>query len=163
MDHRIVPIAETHIPAFRAALDRVARERKYLAFLEAPPPEAVREFVLGNIRDGVPQFVALADGAVVGWCDVLPRPQPVHRHAGVLGIGVVPEHRARGIGTALLRATLDAARQRGLRRIELHVRESNRRAIALYEKLGFAREGLARRDVLVNGSYEDSVCMALLF
>ena len=163
MNVQIAPIAEQHIPGFRAALDRVARERRYLAFLEAPPPEAVREFVLGNIREGHPQFVALVDHSVVGWCDILPKPRPVLRHTGVLGIGVVEEYRGRGIGAALLATTLEAARQRGITRVELHVREHNTRAIRLYEKFGFVREGLLRRDVFVDGAYENGVLMALLY
>ena len=163
MDYRIVPIAEEHIPGFRSGLDRVAREHRYLAFLEAPPPDAVREFVLGNIRNNILQFVALVNGEVVGWCDILPKPRPVFRHTGVLGMGIVEEHRGRGIGTALIRTALESARQRGLKRVELHVRENNKRAIALYEKFGFVREGLLRRDVFVDGAFESSLFMALLF
>jgi hypothetical protein len=36
-----MPIAEAHISGFRAALDSVARELRFLAFLEAPPLEGV--------------------------------------------------------------------------------------------------------------------------
>lgn len=39
MTFRAVPIAEEHIAGFRAALDGVARERRFLIFLEAPPYE----------------------------------------------------------------------------------------------------------------------------
>jgi hypothetical protein len=38
----IISIAEEHIPGFRDALDVVAREKKFLAFLEAPPLEDTR-------------------------------------------------------------------------------------------------------------------------
>ena len=41
---RIVPTAEFHIPGLHAALDEVAKERRYLAFLGAPPLAATREF-----------------------------------------------------------------------------------------------------------------------
>lgn len=37
MKFNIVPIEEKHIEGFWHALDNVARERKYLAFLEGPP------------------------------------------------------------------------------------------------------------------------------
>jgi hypothetical protein len=53
MANQIVPIAEEHIPGFRAAVDVVAREKKYLAFLAAPPLEEVTRFVLGNIELGI--------------------------------------------------------------------------------------------------------------
>ncbi len=159
----IVPIAEAHIDAFRAALDSVARERKYLAFLEAPPLEEVRKFVLKNIAERVPQFVAVDDGRILGWCDVTPKPRPTLRHSGVLGIGVVTAHRGRGIGRALLRSALQAAREKGLTRIELTVRVDNERAKRLYESFGFEVEGLCRRHMLVDGKYHDSHLMALLY
>ena len=160
---RIVPIAEEHIEGFRAVLDAVARERRYLAFLEAPSPQETAAFVRGNIGKGHPQFVALVDGEVVGWCDILPFERPTKSHGGVLGLGVLPGHRGRGIGTALLQAALNAAKASGLTRVELIVREHNARAIALYERLGFVREGLKRNAVRVDGRNENAVCMALLF
>ena len=49
MEVRIVPIAEEHIEGFRSVLDTVARERRYLGFLEAPSLEEARGFVLRNI------------------------------------------------------------------------------------------------------------------
>src|SRR5437868_1447289 len=76
----IVPIAADHIEGFHRALDFVARERRYLAFLKAPPLESVRAFVLDNIAKNHPQLVALSAGEVVGWCDILPKSRPVHAH-----------------------------------------------------------------------------------
>ena len=72
MTYQIVPIAEEHIRGFHAAVDVVARERKYLAHLEAPPFEETRRFVLRNIEHGYPQFAVVSADTVVGWCDVLP-------------------------------------------------------------------------------------------
>jgi hypothetical protein len=72
----VVPIAEEHIEGFRAGLDTVARERRYLTFLEAPSLEETRRFVRRNIREGCPQCVALVEDKVVGWCDALPIDRP---------------------------------------------------------------------------------------
>lgn len=151
----IVPIAESHIDGFHRALDIVARERRYLAFLEAPPIEATRTFVLGNIKRGHPQFVAVSAGEVVGWCDVTPAAdRPAHAHRGVLGIALLQPFRGKGIGTKLIRSALAAARAYGLHRVELTVREHNAGAIKLYKKEGFEIEGLQRDAVLVDGMYE---------
>jgi ribosomal protein S18 acetylase RimI-like enzyme len=159
----IVPISQDHIESFHRALDFVARERRYLAFLEAPPPESIRAFVLDNLRHGHPQLVAVSAGQVVGWCDVVPNPRPIHAHAGVLGIALLPEFRRQGIGGRLIRQTLDAARAFGLHRVELTVRENNSVAIELYKKVGFAIEGLQRDRILVDGAYENLVLMGMLF
>jgi RimJ/RimL family protein N-acetyltransferase len=161
--YQIVPIAEEHIPGFRAAVDVVAREKKYLAFLEAPPHEEVMRFVLDNIARGYPQFVVLSAGTVVGWCDVIPnRSRVIYSHCGALGIGLLPEFRGIGIGRQLLRRTIDAAFAFGLTRIELTVRERNANAIALYKSLGFETEGLHRDAVGIEGEYENLYSMALL-
>ncbi|MET4388709.1 ribosomal protein S18 acetylase RimI-like enzyme [Bradyrhizobium sp. F1.4.3] len=159
----IIAISETHIESFHRALDTVARERRYLAFLEAPPLEAARVFVLDMIARGHPQFVALSGGEVVGWCDVRRHPRPIYAHAGILGMGLLPPFRGQGIGTRLIRTALAAAQATGITRVELTVRETNRNAIALYERVGFAVEGLSRNAVKVDCVYENVIQMAVLF
>jgi RimJ/RimL family protein N-acetyltransferase len=159
----IAPIDEEHISGFRAAVDVVARERKYLAFLEAPPLENVTRFVLRNIELAYPQFVVLSAGGVVGWCDVLPnRSRVIYWHCGTLGVGLLPGFRGKGIGRQLMRRTIDAAFAFGLTRIELTVRQGNANAIALYKSLGFEIEGLHRNAVCIDGEYENLHSMALL-
>ena len=60
-------MAEEHIAGFRAALDEVARERRFLIFLEAPPLEEVARFVRHNIKKGHAAFAALDADEVIGW------------------------------------------------------------------------------------------------
>ncbi|WP_422273192.1 GNAT family N-acetyltransferase [Bradyrhizobium sp.] len=159
----IVPITQDHIDGFHRALDFVAREGRYLAFVEGPPLENTRAFVLDHIQRGHPQFVAISAGEVVGWCDVTPKERPIYAHGGVLGMGLLPQFRGQGIGTNLIRSTLAATRTIGLHRVELTVRQNNTRAIELYKKVGFRVEGLQRDAVQIDGVYENVVCMALLF
>ena len=159
----IAALAEIHIPGFREAVDVVAREKKYLAFLEAPPLESTRAFVMNNIKQGYPQFVALDADNVIGWCDIIPnRSRPVYYHCGTLGIGLLPEFRRRGIGRALMLRTIDAAFAFGLTRVELTVRENNVNAISLYKRMGFEIEGLHRNAVCIEGKHENIYSMALL-
>ena len=158
----VVPIGEEHIEGFRAAVDSVARELKYLAFLDAPPLAEARKFVLQGIAEGVVQLVVLDAERVIGWCDVLPKPRPAMRHSGVLGMGVIESYRGRGVGRALMDATLRAAWKTGLTRVELTVRVDNPRARRLYESFGFVVEGVSRNHMLIRGEYADSYLMALL-
>jgi RimJ/RimL family protein N-acetyltransferase len=162
VDFQIVPIAEEHIPGFHAAVDSVARERRYLAMLEAPPIAESEKWARNNIEKGNPQFVALAGGKVVGWCDVFPEKRETMAHGAVLGMGVVEGHRGKGIGIALMRATLAQAKKAGFKRVELTVREDNLRAKALYEKVGFQVEGVKRKAGLFDGKYYDLILMGLL-
>jgi ribosomal protein S18 acetylase RimI-like enzyme len=161
--YQVVAIAEPHIEGFHAVIDEVARERRWLAMLEAPPLEEMRKHVLGNISGGVPHFVALADARVVGWCDCWMKVRPTQRHSAILGMGVVKAHRGQGIGRALLAATLEAARAKGFKRIELAVRVDNESAKKLYDRSGFAVEGVYRRYMFVDGEYKDAYAMALVY
>jgi L-amino acid N-acyltransferase YncA len=157
----IVPIEESHIEGFHRTLDIVARERRYLALLEAPP--LARAFVLDHIRRGLPQFVAISAGEVIGWCDITPRERPVYVHAGVLGMGLLSQFRGQGIGIGLIQRSLAAARAFGFHRVELTVREDNANAIELYNKVGFETEGVQRHAMQVDGAYENLILMAVLF
>jgi ribosomal protein S18 acetylase RimI-like enzyme len=163
MSVEITEVRKEHIDGCNAALDVVARERKYLGFLEAPPIEASRVFIGMSIAQRHPHFVALEGNRVVGWCDVTPRERPTTRHVGVLGIGILPEWRERGVGRRLMERSLEAARTFPLARVELAVRADNARAITLYGKLGFEAEGRRQRAMLVDGVYYDDIIMALLF
>ena len=160
MDVRIVPIDKRYVAGFREVLDAVARERRWLSMTEAPPLADVRRFVVGNLRSGAPQFVALDDGRVVGWCDVVPRPRETMRHTGVLGMGLAASHRGQGLGARLLATTLDAAEAAGITRVELMVLVENIRAVALYRRHGFETEGRCRRYLVIDGVERDAWLMA---
>ena len=162
MDVRIVPIDKRYVAGFREVLDAVARERRWLSMTEAPPLADVRRFVVGNLRSGAPQFVALDDGRVVGWCDVVPRPRETMRHTGVLGMGVATSHRGQGLGARLLATTLEAAEAAGITRVELMVLVDNAVAVALYRRYGFETEGRCRRYLVIDGAERDAWMMAKL-
>ncbi len=55
----------------------------------------------------------------------------------IQNLGLVPAHRGRGIGTALLLQALHGFRRAGLARAMLEVTAQNEGAIRLYRRLGF--------------------------
>jgi ribosomal protein S18 acetylase RimI-like enzyme len=160
---RIVPIGREHLAGFHEALDRIAREGRYLAMLQAPSFARTRRFVLDSLRDGAIHLVALAvDETVVGWCDLRPKAAATLRHSAVLGMGVIAPFRGRGVGSQMLATALTAADARGLRRTELIVRADNHAAIALYRRFGFAEEGRCRQYLRIDGEDHDALLMARL-
>jgi RimJ/RimL family protein N-acetyltransferase len=161
-DATVAPIAPEHVEGFHRAVDTVARERKFLTLLEALPLPETRDFVLNNIKGGNPQFVALARGEVVGCCDIRRHFFSSHAHRGTLGMGIIPAYRGRGLGVRLLNATLKAAFGAGFVRVELDVHADNARAIALYDRVGFVREGTIRDAFFADGEYRDAITMALI-
>ncbi len=80
-----------------------------------------------------------------------------------LTIGVHPNFQSQGIGRRIFLDFLEhvqAARPDVLR-VELIARESNQRAIAFYEAIGFRSEGvLERRIRKPNGDFESDIAMA---
>jgi RimJ/RimL family protein N-acetyltransferase len=74
-----------------------------------------------------------------------------------------PEEWGKGYGTEATELMVGYGFETlNLNRIWLHVFEDNLRAIRIYEKLGFAREGLLRQAVFREGRYLDEVSMAVL-
>lgn len=158
------PVRPDDVASLCAAVDTVARERRWLAVFEGFPREATAAFVARNLREDYPHVVAAdATGRIVGWCDIVPDARPLHAHVGVLGMGVLPACRRRGLGRRLIDAALAAACRRGMLRVELQVRASNAPAIALYDAAGFRREGVRRRAARVDGDFDDVLCMGLVF
>jgi RimJ/RimL family protein N-acetyltransferase len=80
-----------------------------------------------------------------------------------IGMAVAREWRGRGVGTALVAAGLDWAREQGMHKVILSVFPHNTAGIALYRKFGFVEEG--RRAKLIrrsSGELWDTIEMGLL-
>ena len=163
MSVSIEALQSAQFDAVWQVFDTVAREKHYLASQCAPEPAQMREYLQTYIDKGQPYYVALANGQVCGWCGVQPLHGQARAHVGMLGMGLLPAMRGQGIGERLMQAALQAAQSYGFTRVELAVRADNVRAIALYERLGFVREGVLRNGFCVDGVYFDVYTMALLY
>jgi ribosomal protein S18 acetylase RimI-like enzyme len=159
---QILPIGRAHLAGFHAAVDSVAKERRYLAMLEAPSFTRTRRLVLDSLRAGAVHMVAVAGDEVIGWCDLRPKTAPTLRHSAVLGMGILVAYRGQGIGRRMLAAALELAWARGIRRAELNVRSDNTAAIALYQRFGFVEEGTCRNYICIDGVDYDALLMARL-
>jgi len=106
-------------------------------------------------------LLALDDDRVVGSIAIRRDEHPVTHHVATLDMLVVPSHRRRGVGSALLDEALRWARSYGIERIELSVYPSNDGAIALYRRFGFVQEGRLVRHSKKSYGYEDEILMAL--
>jgi RimJ/RimL family protein N-acetyltransferase len=83
------------------------------------------------------------------------------RHVGSFGMAVLTEHQRQGVGTRLLEGLLDWCREQPrLEKVKLEVFSENQVAIKLYERHGFVREGVRRREIRVDGQHVDVIMMA---
>lgn len=85
------------------------------------------------------------------------------RGTGDLFIYLHQDFQNAGLGTALMTEGIAQAKARRVHRVELTVVAENHRAIKLYEKVGFQREGLKRENYLgEDGKYHDEIEMGIL-
>jgi RimJ/RimL family protein N-acetyltransferase len=87
----------------------------------------------------------LLDGTSVVGTYELRRQEHRSSHVATLGsFAMHPACRGRGFGAKAIEEIVEVARSRGIRRLELLVEADNPRAIRIYEKHGFFREGILR-------------------
>jgi RimJ/RimL family protein N-acetyltransferase len=80
-----------------------------------------------------------------------------------IGMDVAADWRGRGVGTALMEACIEWAREERLHKLCLEVFPHNEAGIALYRKMGFVDEGLRRSQYRRrNGQLWDSLAMGLV-
>lgn len=107
--------------------------------------------------------VAEVAGQIVGHALLDPLKLAVTAHVVDLTMAVHEGHQGQGVGRRLLSHLLDWARDNPrVARVELRVRSTNTRAIALYRSLGFVEEGRMRRRIqIAPGQYLDDLVMGL--
>ena len=91
-----------------------------------------------------------------------------HRASHIVSLGSVAIHPAfagRGCGQRMLSEILLLGKQQGFRRMDLGVSAINTRAIHLYEKAGFIKEGLLKKYIYLENEdrYLDDIIMAYLY
>lgn len=160
LDFTVRPLEPRDLDGAVELLAKVAAERRWIA--TEPPVDraarkrAYREDFLEHPASGR-MFVAVHGDDMIG-------------AAGVTGTGLIdlgmsvdPQWRGRGVGSALLEACIEWARDAGAYKIALQVWPHNRAALALYEKFGFEREGYLRKQWRrSSGELWDAIVMGLV-
>ena len=126
--------------------------------------EQEREYIR-NMENGPKSLMlgAFFRGKLVGIGSITP-PSPVDRtrHRAGLGIAIVKSSWGMGIGTAMTRALIDAAKTTAIEQLELDVVSTNETAIRLYERHGFVEYGRHPRMMKYrDGTYADTILMML--
>jgi N-acetylglutamate synthase len=107
----------------------VAHGDAALGVLEGPEEVAFARVLEASSGDGSPGAAGRA---------ALSR-TPTDTWVGITDVRVAPEHRRRGLASAVLGALLEWAAERGATTAYLQVREDNAAALVLYQRLGFER------------------------
>jgi ribosomal protein S18 acetylase RimI-like enzyme len=150
----IRPARESDRLALARLFGAVAEERDGIA---TEPPYDIEAGAARLALEGT--LAAVVDGEVVGSLHV----RASRFGFGEIGMLVAREWRGRGVGSALVAAAIESARERGLHKLSLSVFPHNTAAIALYRKFGFVEEGRrAKHFRRASGELWDAIEMGLL-
>jgi putative acetyltransferase len=163
--YRIRPSTLADAAAILALYQRVAAQGTGLARRpEEVTEDYVRHFLTRSLAAGVALVVEhTASGRLVAEIHTYASDLTIFAHVlGDLTVAVDVGLQNAGVGRQLFTALLATVREQHphVQRVELLVRESNARAIALYEKLGFRREGRLEKRVAGPHGLEADIPMA---
>lgn len=104
-------------------------------------------------REDAMFLVVEEKGRILGYCGLL----MVLDEGDVTNVAVRRDRQREGIGRFLMNSLLRLAAERGVTTVHLEVRESNKTALRLYERMGFVQDGIRRN--YYTEPVEDAVLM----
>jgi GNAT superfamily N-acetyltransferase len=155
----IVYMRKDLIRPWRAAVEEVAAEKRYLGRVTLPPFDQKRAFPNHMIDNDLPMYGALDEGQLVGWIDIVPVEIPGVPPPGHSGHGPSRLPSRAGTGSRLMSAALAHAPRSGISKVELVVFDSNQRAADLFRKFGFSQIGISRDYRRVDGVTYNGILM----
>ena len=162
----IRPAQKKDAPATLACINRVGGETDFLTFggNQFPGSVADEKRFIQRMESAANSLMLLAeiDDQIVGVLTFEGGQTPRIQHTGEFGVSILQEYWGMGIGSQLLAALIEWARDTGIiRKINLRVHVNNLRAIKLYERFGFKVEGRISREYNVCGQFYDNLAMGL--
>lgn len=117
--------------------DRKEIRRQDIIYFEDDVEEADEDTgSFGSISD--PTYMVELDGKTVGKIRI----EFYEVSAYLLGFGILPEYRGRGLGRAALREALCLLTDQGIKKAELDVVATNANALNLYKSVGFMEDSV---------------------
>ncbi len=109
-------------------------------------------------------YVFEHEGVRAGMSKLAPLPYRNDHIVYLGGVAIHPDFAGKGLGEKMILEILAMAQNKGFKRVELSTATINERAIRLYEKAGFQKEGVLRRFCYLKSEdqYLDEVMMSCL-
>lgn len=105
-------------------------------------------------------LVVVVDDKIVGFSRCEGNTLKRFAHKVGFGVAVLKDYWGYGMGKNLLQQSISWADSNGIKKMTLQVLEKNKKAIYLYETLGFKTEGILENDkMLSDGRYYHTVAM----
>lgn len=156
----------SRVEDFWVLLNRLDTETDYMMYEpdERKEKTSVQELasdIEANVIQGF-DFLQVAEenGKMVGYIRAERGKIRRNFHTAYIVTGILTEYRGQGIGTAFFQHLDLWANENHITRLELTVECRNHAAKRLYEKSGFAIEGIREKSMLVAGTFVDEFYMA---
>ncbi|MBE0337263.1 GNAT family N-acetyltransferase [Paenibacillus sp. 23TSA30-6] len=128
------------------------------AFIDTPGFERLIETDTRNSRNLF--LVAVVHDKIVGFSRCEGHSLSRTSHKVEFGVCVLKDYWGYGIGRNLLKKSIAWADSNDIKKISLHVLETNDKAIELYKRFGFEIEGILKNDkFLADGKYYNTIIM----
>lgn len=152
---RFLPVRKTDLPR----INELSNIPEIAEHFESIPPVTMEttQAMWSYIEAGIVSLWAIHSGEqIIGGAGFYAQPPGTRlSHAATFFLYLDPQFHGRGIGTEAIRFIEGEARTHGYHRIECMVADTNPRALHLYKRLGYAKEGTKKEAFLLGDTYRD--------
>ena len=107
-------------------------------------------------------LVAEYENEIIGNIDLTGNRRKIMEHTAVIGMGMLKEWRNSGLGTGLLKSTIEWATENSiLELLWLQVYTDNELGLGLYRKMGFEESGIMKNFFKQDNKYFDNLTMTM--
>lgn len=154
---------DAHAPAILEILNEAIVNSTALYDYRPRAPEAMAAWFKAKDAGRFPVIGAMEGNTLLGFSSYGTfRAWPAYKYTVEHSVYVHPDHRGKGIGIALMRKLIDAARGQDYHVMVGGIDAANRASVALHEKLGFTHAGTLRHAGFKFGRWLDLAFYQLL-
>jgi RimJ/RimL family protein N-acetyltransferase len=127
-------------------------------------PEADFRPIYEDLIEKTVLYAFIAEQKSVGMFKLVPFTHRSSHTVYLGGLAIDPAFSGQGFGSQMMQEIIDLAEKSGFERLELSVAVSNVKAMQLYEKAGFKKEGVLRKYTYLKSEnrYLDEMLMAYI-
>jgi len=108
-------------------------------------------------------YCILADSKIAGSLSIrFGRKDSKQAHLAEFGLCVAREYQGMGLGGKAIDFIIKQARKNKIKRVDFEVVACNKKAVKLYEKKGFKKEGVKKKSFKIGSKYPSTIVMARL-
>lgn len=109
-------------------------------------------------------LVVSANNSIVGSLAALQADSgysPQTAHILNVGLHIIEKYRGLGIGTQMLKYSIEWARDHAFKKMTASIFTTNKRSLHLFRKVDFTEECIRRNQIRIGREYIDEICMSL--